>query len=131
MDSISFVFAALIYPKHMLKLYELHLGVSDVGKSTKYKELDSSALRKKIKRNWSTEGKKVIKIYHYMYRFSINKLHQLKKDKVLLHLFDFYYQKVGDLRIKQSKTMKKLPETYAEAALIITSEIRRQAAPAN
>jgi hypothetical protein len=63
-----------------------------------------------------------------MYRFSINKLHQLKKDKILLHLFDYYFQKVGDLRIRQSKTMKKLPETYREAALIISSEIRGQAA---
>ena len=60
MENISFVFGALIYPKHMLKTYEPHLGVSDGGKSTKSKELDSSALRKKIKRHWSTEGKRVI-----------------------------------------------------------------------
>ena len=127
MESISFVFGALIYPKQMLKIYEPNLGVSDCGKSTKYKELDSSALRKKIKRHWSHEGKQIIQIYHYMYRFSINKLNYLRKDKVLLHLFDYYFQRVGDLRIKQSKTMRKLPETYTEAALIITSEIRCRA----
>lgn len=58
-----------------------------------------------------------------MYRFSINKLHQFKKDAVLLNLFDYYFQNYGTLRIRQSKTMRQIPDTYREAALIITQEL--------
>ena len=58
-----------------------------------------------------------------MYRFSINKLHQFKKDSVLLNLFDFYFQNFGTLRIRDSKTMRLLPETYREAALNITQDL--------
>ena len=45
MESISFVFGALIYPKHMLAIYEPHLRASDGGESKIFKELDSRALR--------------------------------------------------------------------------------------
>ena len=59
-----------------------------------------------------------------MYRFSINKLDIFKRDSVLLNLFDYYFQNYGDMRIRQSKTMRQIPETYREAALLITSDLR-------
>jgi len=67
---------SLLYPKHMLKIYEPNLIVvaSGFGESQD-DDPKKVVLRRQIRRNWSVEGKKIIKIYHYMYRFSINKLH--------------------------------------------------------
>jgi hypothetical protein len=60
----------------MLKIYEPNLIVvaSGFGESQD-DDPKKVVLRRQIRRNWSVEGKKIIKIYHYMYRFSINKLH--------------------------------------------------------
>jgi hypothetical protein len=108
----------------MLKIYEPNLNVvaSGIGNNQE-DDPKKIVLRKQIRRNWSTEGKKIIKIYHYMYRFSINKLHQFKRDSVLINLFDFYFQNYGSMRIRESKTMRTIPETYREAALNITQDL--------
>ena len=59
-EAVAFVLGALIYPKHMLKIYEPDLKVSASGASCNIQDPKSVVLRKKIKRHWSSEGKKII-----------------------------------------------------------------------
>ena len=68
-ENLVFALGALVYPKHMLK-------ASDPN----FSEKNALVLRKEIKHFWTPEARKIIRIYHYMYRFSVDLLNKFKKD---------------------------------------------------
>ena len=41
---------------------------------------------------WGTDGKKVIKVYHYLYRFSIDRLYMFREDIQMITLFRYYVE---------------------------------------
>ncbi len=56
MDNVTFVLGSLIYPKHMLKVYEPDIIVvasGDFGPDNNQDESKRIILRKQIKRQWS------------------------------------------------------------------------------
>jgi hypothetical protein len=60
------------------------------GMDPNFSEKNALILRKEIKNFWIPDARKVIKIYHYMYRFSVDRLHKFKKDKSLMCLLEYY-----------------------------------------
>lgn len=62
------------------------------------------------------QAKQVIRVYHYLYRFSLQRLHRLVHNPSMVKLFSFYYSTQGLKRIEQSRTMRKYKEAYIEAA---------------
>ncbi len=55
-----------------------------------FSEKNALILRKEIKNFWSTKARQVIKVYHYMYRFSVDRLHKFKQDSSLMCLLEYY-----------------------------------------
>ena len=69
-ERIVFALGALVYPKHMLKACDPN-----------FSEKNALVLRKEIKHFWTPEARKIIRVYHYMYRFSVDLLFKFKKDE--------------------------------------------------
>lgn len=102
--SLIFALGALVYPKHMLKACDPN-----------YSEKNALILRKEIKNFWTVEARKVIKIYHYMYRFSVDRLHKFKKDPALVCLLEYYAMNNLIDRMNENNTMMRHREAYFEA----------------
>ena len=68
-DKLVFALGALVYPKHMLKACDPN-----------FSEKNALVLRREIKHFWTPEARKIIRVYHYMYRFSVDLLTSFKKD---------------------------------------------------
>ena len=93
-EALAFNLGALIYPKEMLQLY-----AHDLPKKTQ-----------------------VLKIYNYLYKFSLEKLQKLINNSALVLLFARYIQINGNTRIEKSDNMGKYREAYLEACNIMLSE---------
>jgi len=61
----------------------------------------------------------VIKIYNYLYKFSLERLHFLLKTKSIVYLILFYLKENKFERIKNSPNMQKYKTAYIEAFHII------------
>ena len=81
-DDLLFTLGALIYPKQMLKLFD-----------PTYHRKKAKILRRDISDEWGKDGKKVIKVYHYLYRFSIDRLYTFREDTMIMILFKYYVEK--------------------------------------
>lgn len=82
-DKLAFYLGSLIYPKSMIK-----------SRNPLSEEQQSKNLRKDASLN-PPMCKDVIRIYHYLYRFSLQRLTKLVKNPSMTKLFWYYYQKVG------------------------------------
>ena len=91
MDELIFNFGSLIYPKEMLKLLQ-----------------------------FQTDAKmKVINIYNYLYKFSLERLQHLLNNESLM-LFLLVYLEINKYsRIHQSPNMHRYKEAYYEACEIM------------
>jgi hypothetical protein len=58
-----------------------------------YNRSKARILRRDISDEWGLDGRRVIQIYHYLYRFSIDRLYNFREDPQLLLLFRYYSQK--------------------------------------
>lgn len=78
-DTLIFFLGSLIYPKDMIKsqMDEVHEDVSRNMRGA-CQDKPPQALR-------------IIKIYHYLYRFSLERLHNFVKIPQLVILFIFYF----------------------------------------
>lgn len=103
-DTLVFALGALVYPKHMLKACDPN-----------FSEKNALVLRKEIKNFWTPEARKIIKVYHYMYRFSVDLLYRFKKDEALMCLFEHYVLHHMKARMQGNKPMMKHVEAYNEA----------------
>eukprot|EP00347_Sterkiella_histriomuscorum_P007296 403349501 len=103
-DKLTFYLGSLIYPKSMIK-----------SLNPFSEEQLSKNLRKDATLN-PPICKDVIRIYHYLYRFSLQRLARLVKNPSMTKLFWNYYQKEGPQRITRSKTLRKYVIAYYEAA---------------
>jgi uncharacterized protein YdhG (YjbR/CyaY superfamily) len=79
LESLVFNLGSLIYPKDMLKCY-----------TKEHSDELAKELRKEIK-DKSPEAKNVITVYHYLYRFSLQRLYHFVSEPALVLLFDYYY----------------------------------------
>jgi hypothetical protein len=61
-------------------------------------------------------AKKVGQIYHYLYRFSLERLNELVHNPSMIKLFWYYFNAEGLERIETSITMRKYKNAYLEAA---------------
>jgi len=66
-----------------------------------------------------TEKMQVIKIYNYLYKFSLERLHALLKTKSMVFLILFYLKENSFERIKNSPNMRRYKNAYIEAFHII------------
>ena len=64
----------------------------------------------------------VLKIYNYLYKFSLEKLQKLINNPALVLLFARYIQLNGRSRIEKSDNMGKYREAYLEACHIMINE---------
>jgi hypothetical protein len=80
-----------------------------------FTEKNALILRKEIKSFWTPEARKIIKIYHYMYRFSVDRLHKFKRDSALMCLLEYYSMHHLTKRMNDNKAMQRHREAYLEA----------------
>ena len=73
---------SLIFPKQMLKLFD-----------PSYHRRKARILRRDVAGEWGTDGQKIIKVYHYLYRFSIDRLYTFREDPQMLVLFRYYVER--------------------------------------
>jgi hypothetical protein len=45
-----------------------------------YHRRKARILRRDVAGEWGTDGQRVIKVYHYLYRFSIDRLYTFRED---------------------------------------------------
>ena len=62
------------------------------------------------------KARKIIGIYHYLYRFSLNRLNKFVSDPSMVKLCWHYFNESGYWRIEHSHTMRKYRDAYYEAA---------------
>ena len=93
-DDCVFICGSLIYPKEMLKLY------------TKTSE----------------KRAQVIKIYHYLYKFSLERLQKMINNPCIMIILSRYLKANGASRITGSANMAKQKEAYFEAIHKMLSE---------
>jgi len=86
---------ALIYPKDMLKYYQ---------------------------QNAKEQRAQTIQIYHYLYKFSLQRLQCFIENKALIFLFAYYVAMNGNKRIMKSQNMLKHRDAYVEAAQVMIRE---------
>ena len=101
---MGFALGSLVYPKHMLKACDPN-----------FSEKNALILRKEIKQFWTPDAQKVIKIYHLMYRFSVDRLYKFKKDPALMCLLEYFITKNLISRIGANQAMAKHRDAYFEA----------------
>ena len=116
-DDLMFTLGALIYPKQMLRIVD-----------PTYHRKKAKILRRDISDEWGKDGKKVIKVYHYLYRFSIDRLYTFREDKMIMILFRYYVEKCMLRRISDNPIMKKYFEAYIEASNLLLGQIKVQPA---
>jgi hypothetical protein len=104
-EQLIFALGSLIYPKQMLKMFD-----------SSYNRSKAKILRRDISDEWGMDGQRVIQVYHYLYRFSIDRLYSFREDPLLLVLFKYYSQNSLAARIKRNPTMRKYEQAYLEAA---------------
>lgn len=68
-----------------------------------------------MKHFWTPEARKIIRVYHYMYRFSVDLLNKFKKDEALMCLFEHYILHHLQGRMRENKPMMKHVDAYNEA----------------
>lgn len=76
-------------------------------------------LIKDLKNYTAWAPKEIVKVHNYLYRFSIERLKFLQRDKLVMKLFRYYYEIHAKERILGSKIMNKYSEAYFEAAEMI------------
>ncbi len=103
-EKLVFALGALVYPKHMLKACDPN-----------FSEKNALVLRKEMKHFWTPEARKIIRVYHYMYRFSVDLLNKFKKDEALMCLFEHYILHHLQGRMRENKPMMKHVDAYNEA----------------
>ena len=108
-DQLIFSLGSLIYPKQMLKIFD-----------SSYNRNKAKILRRDISNEWGLDGRRVIQVYHYLYRFSIDRLYAFREDSLLLLLFKYYQEMTLKGRIMQNQTMKKYSAAYIEAANLLS-----------
>lgn len=74
----------------------------------------------------SIKARQIIDVYHYLYRFSVERLHAFVSDTAMVTLFKYYFNTQGLKRIMKSSTMKKYREAYVEAGERITDSLSMQ-----
>ncbi len=104
-EQLIFALGSLIYPKQMLKMFD-----------SSYNRSKAKILRRDISDEWGMDGQRVIQVYHYLYRFSIDRLYSFREDPLLLLLFKYYSQNSLASRITRNTTMRKYEQAYFEAA---------------
>lgn len=60
-------------------------------------------------------ARQVVEVYHYLYRFSVERLHAFVSDTAMVSLFKYYFESQGPRRILKSDTMRKYKDSYLEA----------------
>lgn len=103
-EKIAFCLGSLIYPKEMIKCF--------------IPDYDDDELRdiKTDSKDKPSKARKIIGIYHYLYRFSLNRLNKFVNDPSMVKLCWFYFNQAGYRRIERSNTMRKYRDAYFEAA---------------
>jgi len=101
---IAFCLGSFIYPKELIKHY-----IPDF-KEEELKDIKMDAKGKPSK------ARKIIGIYHYFYRFSLNRLNKFVNDPAIVKLCWHYFNTEGYRRIDRSSTMRKYRDAYHEAA---------------
>lgn len=71
----------------------------------------------------SIKARQIIDVYHYLYRFSVERLHAFVSDTAMVTLFKYYFTTQGAKRIMKSSTMKKYKDAYVEAGERITESL--------
>lgn len=82
-ENLVFNLGSLIYPKDMLRCY-LPDSCDEQAKN----------LRKDVK-DKPLKARQVIKVYHYLYRFSLQRLNRLVHDPSMVKLFCYYFDTEG------------------------------------
>jgi hypothetical protein len=90
-DEFIFSLGALIYPKEMIKM----------------------------QKNNQVVLYQVMKIYNYLYKFSLERLQKLINNKSLIFLFGNYLEKNNFSRVSKSENMTKYQKAYLEACKIM------------
>ncbi|CDW84084.1 UNKNOWN [Stylonychia lemnae] len=102
-EKLIFCLGSLLYPKEMIKCYIPDFQDDDL------KDIKTDFKDKPLK------ARKVIGIYHYLYRFSLNRLNRFINDPSLVKICWYYFNQAGQRRIERSNTMKKYRDAYYEA----------------
>ena len=63
-----------------------------------------------------------MKIYNYLYKFSLERLQKLINNKSLIFLLAFYLEQNMFSRITKSPNMRKYEKAYYEASAIMINE---------
>eukprot|EP00347_Sterkiella_histriomuscorum_P014580 403360341 len=103
-DKIIFSLGSLIYPKEMIKYY--------------LPEFQDEELKdiKTDSKDRPQKARKIINVYHYLYRFSLNRLNRFVNDPSMIKIFWYYFNQAGHRRIECSNTMRKYRDAYLEAS---------------
>jgi len=72
-----------------------------------YHRKKARILRRDISDEWGQDGQRVIKVYHYLYRFSIDRLYTFREDHLMMILFRYYVDRYLIRRIEENSVMKK------------------------
>lgn len=78
-DKIVFCLGSLIYPKEMIKCY-----IPDFEEE-ELKDIKTDSKDKPLK------ARKIISIYHYLYRFSLNRLNRFVNDPSMIKICWYYF----------------------------------------
>lgn len=87
LESIAFHLGCLMYPKKMIKC-----------QNPSILPFASKILRKDLREN-PKEQRHIIRIYHYLYRFSLERLSKFVKNPSLIRIFCHYFARAGESRI--------------------------------
>lgn len=68
----------------------------------------------------------MVDVYHYLYRFSVERLHAFVSDTAMVSLFKYYFESQGPRRIMKSDTMRKYKEAYLEAGERVVESLTSQ-----
>ena len=84
-------------------------------------EIDDNELRdiKNDAKDKPPQARKVISVYHYLYRFSLSRLNKLINDPSMIKICWYYFNCAGSTRIERSSTMRKYSKAYFEAIEIL------------
>lgn len=68
----------------------------------------------------------MVEVYHYLYRFSVERLHAFVSDTAMVSLFKYYFESQGPRRILKSDTMRKYKDAYLEAGDRVIESLNQQ-----
>ncbi|TNV86489.1 hypothetical protein FGO68_gene16829 [Halteria grandinella] len=104
-NELEFCLGALISPKEMLRT-----------EAPEYVNLACDQMRSGFQVRHDQQAKKVIRVYQYLYRFSIERLKDLIYDAPFVKLFQYYYYNYAKKRFASTPTLRKYLDAYIEAS---------------